>query len=232
MANPAKKSQNSPDRGMSSPAEVNIVASLDSATMLKVPISSVRNTATMPTSMKALPRIVKSRNFIAEYSFRPLPHTEMSMNIGINSNSQNKKKSNRSMEVNTPITAVWRTNSQMKYSLTRKPMCQDASTAHIPSSPVNATKGALRPSTVSRNSAFSPTSGIQVIWSTNWNRSAPSPRSKNPKTNRERTRSATAIRTAKFRTLLSPLTTNSRTSAPTAGRNTVAVKSPLNPSTI
>ena len=87
---------------------------------------------------------------MAEYSFRPLPHTEISMNMGTSSNSQKRKKSSRSMEVNTPITAVWSTNSQMKYSLTRMPMCHEASTEHMPSSPVNATKGALSPSTVSR----------------------------------------------------------------------------------
>ena len=227
MANPTKKSQKRPDNGINTPAEVNMVAWVESSTMLNVPTPGVRYTATMATSMKALPKIVNIRNFMAEYSFRPLPHTEMSMNMGTSSNSQNRKKSSRSMEVNTPITAVWSTSSQMKYSLTRRPMCQDASTAHMPSSPVNATRGALRPSTVSRKSAFSPTPGIQGILSTNWNRAAPSPRSKKPNTKRDRTRSARKISTAKFRMLRSPLTTNSNSTAPTAGRNTVAVNSPL-----
>ena len=51
--------------------------------------------------MNALPKMVKIRNFMAEYSFRPLPHTEISINIGTSSNSQKRKKSSKSIEVNT-----------------------------------------------------------------------------------------------------------------------------------
>ena len=50
----------------------------------------------MATSMKALPRMVKIRNFIAEYSLRPVPQMEMSMYIGTSSSSQNRKNSSRS----------------------------------------------------------------------------------------------------------------------------------------
>ena len=104
----------------------------------------------MATSMNALPRMVKMRNFIAEYSLRPVPHTEMSIYIGTSSSSQKRKKSSRSSEVNTPMTADCSSSNQKKYSFTRRPMCQDASTAHSPSNPVSATSGAESPSTASR----------------------------------------------------------------------------------
>ena len=198
---------------------------LESSTMLKVPISGVRNTATMATSMKALPTMVNIRNFIAEYSFRPVPQMEMSMYIGTSSSSQNRKKSSRSNDVNTPMTAVCNTKSHMKYSFTRTPMCQEARTAHSPSNPVSATRGALRPSTASRKLALSPASGIQANWSTNWNRSASAPRSKKENTSSASTRSATTTAVAKTRMLRWPRRSNRQT-APAAGRNTVAVSSP------
>ena len=72
------------------------------------------------------------------------------MYIGTSSNSQNRKNRSRSSEVKTPITADCNTRSQMKNSFTLSVMCHDASTAHIPSRPVSATKGALSPSTASR----------------------------------------------------------------------------------
>ena len=162
-----KNSQNNADIGISNPAEVSMVDLVDSSTMLKVPTSGVRYTATIPTNINALPKMVKIRNFMAEYSFRPLPHTEINIYIGTSSTSQKRKNRSRSIDVKTPNTAVWSTNSQMKYSLTLNPTCQDAKTAHTPRRPVKATKGALNPSTASRNSALSPTSGIQVILSTN-----------------------------------------------------------------
>ena len=149
-AKATKNSQNRPANGTNVAAELSAVPIPASSIMLKVPISGVRNTATMPTNMKALPKMVNTRNFIAEYSFRPVPQTEMSMNIGTNSNSQNRKKSNRSIEVNTPITAVCNNNSQAKYSLTLDPTRHDASTAQKPNSPVKATRGALSPSTARR----------------------------------------------------------------------------------
>ena len=72
--------------------------------MSKVPVE--KKIIRMPTSMKALPRKVKIRNFIAEYSRRPLPQIEMRKNIGTISSSQRRKKRMKSSAVNTPMTAV------------------------------------------------------------------------------------------------------------------------------
>ena len=143
----AKKSQNNTDSGINTAPAVSSELLVESSTMSKVPSSGVTNTATMATSMNALPSRVKIRNFIAEYSLRPLPHIEMSMNIGTSSSSQNRKNSSRSRVANTPITAVCSNSSQMKYSLTRWFTRQDPSTAQNPIIPVSATNGALRPST-------------------------------------------------------------------------------------
>ena len=84
---------------------------------------------------------------MAEYSLRPLPQMDISMYMGTNSTSQNRKKRSRSNDEKTPMTAVWRINSQTKYSRTLMLMRQEASTAHSPSKPVRVIKGALRPST-------------------------------------------------------------------------------------
>ena len=226
-AKATKKSQKSQASGSSVAAETSTAPGPKSSMMLKVPTSGVRNTATMATSMKALPRMVKIRNFIAEYSFRPLPQMEISMYIGMSSSSQNRKNSNRSREVNTPITAAWSSSNQKKYSLTRRVMSHDASTAHSPSRPVRATSGADSPSTARRYEAFSPTSGIQANWSTNWKLAASGLRSNSENTSNASTRSATAMATAAPRISRSPRSSNSST-APAAGRNTVAVSSPLN----
>ena len=118
--------------------------------MSKLPTPELTKTATMATSMNADPRMVKIRNFIAEYSRRPVPQVEISRYIGISSISQNRKNNRKSSDVNTPITAVCSTNSQMKYSFTRSPMWNDTNTAHNPKSPVSITNGALMPSTPSR----------------------------------------------------------------------------------
>ena len=120
---------------------------VESSVMSKVPISGVRNTATMATSMKALPSKVNITNFIAEYSLRPVPQMEISMYMGSSSSSQNRKNISRSRVANTPITAVCNSSSQMKYSFTRWLTRQEASTAQNPSSPVRAIRGALNPST-------------------------------------------------------------------------------------
>ena len=226
-AKATKKSQNSHDRGSSVAADASAPLFADNSIRLKLPTSGVRNTATMATSMNALPRMVKIRNFIAEYSLRPVPQMEMSMYIGSSSSSQNRKNNSRSIAVKTPMTADWSNSNQMKYSLTRSPTCHDASTADRPSSPVSATSGADSPSTASRYDAFSPTSGIQANWSTNWKRVASSPRSNSAKTSSASTKSTTAMATAAPRMTLFPRSSNSST-APTAGRNTVAVSSPLN----
>ena len=111
--------------------------------------------------MKALPRNVKIRNFIAEYSRRPLPQIEIRKNIGTISNSHRRKKRMKSSAVNTPMTAVCSTSSQTKYSLTRSLMLQEANTATKPRSPVSRTSGALRPSTPRKYSTLNESMGIQ-----------------------------------------------------------------------
>lgn len=119
MAKAAKNNQNIAPKGSSTPAGVSMLPAVESCVISKVPTSGVKNTATMATSMNALPRMVNSRNFIAEYSLRPVPQTEMSMYMGITSSSQKKKNSRRSRELKTPITAVCNTKSQKKCSRTR-----------------------------------------------------------------------------------------------------------------
>ena len=118
--------------------------------MSKLFTPELTKTATMATSMNADPRMVNIKNFIAEYSRRPVPQVEISRYIGTSSISQNRKNSRKSRAVNTPITAVCSTNSQMKYSFTRVVMWKETKTAHRPSSPVSITSGALMPSTPSR----------------------------------------------------------------------------------
>ena len=51
---------------------------------------------------------------MAEYSRRPDPQTEMSRYMGNSSSSQKRKKSRKSIAVNTPSTAVERTMRQAK----------------------------------------------------------------------------------------------------------------------
>ena len=83
--------------------------------MFDVPRTAISNvpalkaSARMATSMKAEPATVYSTNFIAEYSRRPEPHTEISRYIGNSSSSQKRKKSRKSIAVKTPSTAVERT---------------------------------------------------------------------------------------------------------------------------
>ena len=59
-------------------------------------VPAEKNTARIPTSMNALPRNVKIKNFIAEYSRRPLPQIAMRKNMGTISNSHMMKKRIRS----------------------------------------------------------------------------------------------------------------------------------------
>ena len=84
---------------------------------------------------------------MAEYSFLPLPHIEIRKNIGINSNSQNKKNMKKSKAVNTPITAPCNARSHIKCSLVLSVTFHEANTATSPSIPVSKTSGALSPST-------------------------------------------------------------------------------------
>ena len=142
--------------------------SAGSIVMSNVPTEKKR--ARMPTSMKALPKKVKMRNFMAEYSFRPVPQIEIRKNIGMSSSSQSRKNKMKSSAVNTPMTAVCRTSSQTKYSRTRCRTPQDANTAAMPSSPVRSTSGALRPSTARKYWTLRAESGIQSdTLSTSWN---------------------------------------------------------------
>ena len=114
------------------------------STMLNVPVE--KKIASIPISINALPSKVNIRNFIAEYSFLPLPQIDIRKYIGMSSNSQNIKNITRSRETNTPTTAVWSISSQAKYSLTLKVTCQDANTAHTPSMEAKVTNGKLNPS--------------------------------------------------------------------------------------
>ena len=59
------------------------------SSMLNVPAEKYRHKK--PTIIIALPDKVKSKNFIAEYSFLPEPHIEIRKNNGIISNSKKKK---------------------------------------------------------------------------------------------------------------------------------------------
>ena len=88
-----------------------------SAVMSKVPVEKKRTT--IPTSMNAPPRNVKMRNFMAEYSLRPLPQMEMRKNMGINSSSQKRKNMKKSRAEKTPSTAVCSVSIHTKYSRTR-----------------------------------------------------------------------------------------------------------------
>ena len=90
--------------------------------------------------------MVKIMNFIAEYSFLPVPQIEIKKNIGISSSSQNRKNRKKSKDVNTPMTAPCKTNSHMKCSFMRTETLHDAKTATIPRIPVSKTNGALSPS--------------------------------------------------------------------------------------
>ena len=110
----------------------------------KVPVPA--NMTNIPISMKALPRIVNIKNFIAEYSFLPVPQIDIRKNIGINSSSQKRKKSRKSIEVNTPTTAPCRASNHMKCSLVLSDTFHEAKIETIPSNPVNKISGALIPS--------------------------------------------------------------------------------------
>ena len=145
-----KNSQNRTPKGRAARVASSAPPGSSSRVMSKLFTPALTKTATIATSMKAEPRMVKIRNFIAEYSRRPVPQVEISRYIGTSSTSQNRKNSRKSSAVNTPSTAVCSTNSQMKYSRTRWAMWKDTKTAHNPSKPVSITSGALMPSTPSR----------------------------------------------------------------------------------
>ena len=74
------------------------------STKLNVPTEKYK--PRIATNMKALPSKVNITNFIAEYSFLPVPQIDIKKYIGNNSSSQNMKKRIRSRETKTPITAL------------------------------------------------------------------------------------------------------------------------------
>ena len=100
MANPTMVKRNNIPAG-----RINSAPAIFSGRIVISKVLVEKYNANIPTSMKALPNRVYIRNFIAEYSFLPLPHTDIRKNIGINSNSQKMKNKKKSIAVNTPITA-------------------------------------------------------------------------------------------------------------------------------
>ena len=204
---------------------------LGSAVMSKVPVE--KKSARIPTSMNALPRKVNIRNFIAEYSLRPLPQTAIRKYIGTSSISQKRKKSRKSSAVKTPITAVCRTRSQMKYSRTRCFTLHEAKTAAAPMRPVSSTIGALRPSTPRKYCiwaspvAVRSANGIQdSVLST----SCVPPRPRSYRTNMRMLsrRLTTTAAPATTRVWVSVRARTSMISAPARGVNTTAVSQPEN----
>ena len=77
IAKATTKNQNTIEIGMKVLAATPLMPIVDNAAMSETPVPSI--TASMDTSMKALPNMVNIRNFMAEYSLRPDPQMEMSM---------------------------------------------------------------------------------------------------------------------------------------------------------
>ncbi len=97
--------------------------------------------------MKADPNSVNRTYFHAEYTLRPVPQIEIRKYIGISSISQNRKKSTKSIALNTPSRLVSSSMIQAKYSLGRSSMRQEMSTATRNRKPVSTTSASDRPST-------------------------------------------------------------------------------------
>ena len=157
IAKPMKSSVNTKPMG-----RIRLPAAISAGSLVMSNVPVEKNSVRIPISMNALPRRVNIRNFIAEYSLRPLPHTAMRKNIGTSSSSHSKKNRRKSRAVKTPITAVCKTSSQRKYSRTRVLIPHEAYTATIPSNPVSRTSGALRPSTPRKYCALKEVMGIQL----------------------------------------------------------------------
>ena len=201
------------------------------AVMSNVPVE--KKSARIPTSMKALPRKVKIRNFIAEYSLRPLPQTAIRKYIGTSSISQKRKKSRKSSAVKTPITAVCNTRSQTKYSRTRCLTLHEAKTAAAPIRPVSSTSGALRPSTPRKYCTWaSPVADRSAngIHDSVLSTSCVPPLSRSYRTNTAMLsrRSTTTAAPAMTRVWVSVRARTSMISAPARGVNTTAVSQPEN----
>src|SRR4030043_1002786 len=101
----------------------------------------------IPASIIALPTRVYITYLIDEYSFLPLPQTEIRKYMGTSSSSQKRKNKTRSKEQKTPNMLVSRSNNQMKYSLGLNWIFHETSTAKTPRNVINITRGKLRPST-------------------------------------------------------------------------------------
>ena len=142
MANAMKKRKKTIWAGISRSVRLRLPISVIS----KVPVE--KKSTSIPISISADPEMVKMRNFMAEYSLRPVPQTEIRKYMGTSSNSQKMKNRTKSKDMKTPNTAVCNTRSQKKCSLTLSFTFQDANTADSPSSPVKNTNGALKPSTL------------------------------------------------------------------------------------
>ena len=100
IANPMMVRKNRTDAGI-----MRFAAAILSGSSVMSKVLVEKYSASIPTSINALPNMVKITNFIAEYSFRPVPQMEIRKNIGISSSSQNRKNRKKSRAVKTPITA-------------------------------------------------------------------------------------------------------------------------------
>ena len=191
----------------------------------KVPV--MINRATIPTNMNAEPRNVYIRNFIAEYSRLPLPHIEIRKNIGTNSISHRIKKRRKSRAVKTPITEVCKMSIQIKYSLTRWFIPHEANIATIPSTPVRSTRGVLMPSTPRKYWTLKDPTEIQSgNLSMSW--TPPFAVSYLKNMNSPRASSVRPIAPAKYLTAVGFVISVAINNDPARGKNTIAVKRPVN----
>ncbi len=86
-------------------------------------------------------------NFIAEYSLRPEPQTEIIKYMGISSISQKIKNNTKSNEIKTPKTEVSKIKNHKKYYATRVLIDIEIETAQTNNKVVKKTNGKLNPST-------------------------------------------------------------------------------------
>ena len=217
-ANPMNRNRNTQRSG--STASV-IGSPLPSTCMSKVP--ALTASARMATSMKAEPATVYSTNFIAEYSRRPEPQIEMSRYIGNSSSSQNRKKSRKSIAVNTPRTAVESTIRLAKYARGRCSMLNEMSTEAVVRNVVSTTSGMLSPSTARKYWMSKKPTSIQGSRATYWN---PPPVSKLKNMTSEMASATSEPSSATQRDCCARPEGSSRISSPAkAGRNTSTLSS-------
>src|SRR5438067_9237898 len=187
-----------------------------------------------PTSMNAEPAIVYSRNFIAEYSLRPLPQMEISRYIGSSSSSQNTKNMIRSSDVKTPSTAVSSSSSSAKYWRVRVVMPKETSVATTKRNAVSTTIVMPRPSTPMRNCTSKPAApaSIHVARDMNWNcwpESSAGERSKRTTSASDIASTISVVVSASHFGYVSSSRREPRkiTAAATAGNSTVKTSTPL-----